>query len=79
VISEEGRLLGLPLLGVGIQCCQHPYDPCPETGSLEERLHLVNKDEHGCFWGLAVVLPLQHHRPLEFIMLKGAGHALDFG
>jgi hypothetical protein len=29
----------------------HPYNPCPETASLEEWLHLVNQDEHGCFWG----------------------------
>ncbi len=29
----------------------HPYEPCPETSSLEEWLHLVNDDVHGCFWG----------------------------
>jgi hypothetical protein len=29
----------------------HPYEPCPETSSLEEWLHLINKDENNCFWG----------------------------
>ena len=29
----------------------HRYDPAPEVGSLETFLNIVNKDEHGCFWG----------------------------
>lgn len=29
----------------------HSYTPVPEVGSLEEFLALVEKDEHGCFFG----------------------------
>lgn len=29
----------------------HSYTPMPEVGSLEEFLALVEKDEHGCFYG----------------------------
>lgn len=29
----------------------HAYEPHPEAESLEEALHIVDADEHGCFWG----------------------------
>ncbi len=29
----------------------HRYDPAPVVESLEAFVQLVNKDDHGCFWG----------------------------
>ena len=29
----------------------HRYDPSPIVESLEAFVQLVNKDDHGCFWG----------------------------
>jgi len=29
----------------------YPYDPVPKVDSLGDWLKVVEKDEHGCFWG----------------------------
>lgn len=29
----------------------YPHTPCPEAGSLEEALDIIEQDAHACFWG----------------------------
>ena len=29
----------------------HRYPPCPEVRDIEDFFSVVEKDEHGCFWG----------------------------